>query len=241
MKTYSKFLILPMMLLLLAMGIPQELKQMNYLAYLNSDKSAWKKNVAFAMKLYQDQRSADTEFQLAFTEYGLLNVSMVDMDKKLFDSYVDECESRLEKLAAGKKYGADAKALLSGLYGFKIAHSPLKAMVLGRKSSALLEQAMKQKPESPIVLKMYASNQYFTPEMWGGDKELALKAFEKSTLKLLGTDLEKSWIHLDNLAWTGILQREMGDQIKAKATWEKALKIEPEFYWVSKSLLPSLI
>jgi tetratricopeptide (TPR) repeat protein len=240
MKKNSKFLIIPMMFVLLAMGIPQELKQMNYLAYLKSDKSAWKNNVAFAMKHYQNQPSPDSEFQLALTEYGLLNVSMVDMDKKLFESYVDECESRLEKLAAGKKYGAEAKALLSGLYGFKIAHSPLKAMMLGGKSSDLLEQAMKQNPESPIVLKMYASNQYFTPEMWGGDKELALKAFEKSTQNLLGTDLEKSWIHLDNLAWTGILQKEMGDQVKAKATWGKALEIEPEFYWVSKSLLPSL-
>jgi tetratricopeptide (TPR) repeat protein len=240
MKTNSKFLIIPMMFVLLAMGIPQELKQMNYLAYLKSDKSAWKNNVAFAMKLYQDQPSPDSEFQLAFTEYGLLNVSMVDMDKKLFESYVDECESRLEKLADGKKYGAEAKALLSGLYGFKIAHSPLKAMMLGGKSSNLLEQAMKQNPESSIVLKMYASNQYFTPEIWGGDKELALKAFEKSTQKLMGTDLEKSWIHLDNLAWTGILQNEMGDQVRAKATWEKALTIEPDFYWVSKNLLPSL-
>lgn len=114
MKINFKFLVLPMMMVLLAMGIPQELKQMNYRAYLNSDKGAWKQNVAFAFRLYQDDPSEDLKFQLALTEFGLLNATMVDQDEELFDAYVSDCQDRLEDLRESKKYGAEAKALLSG-------------------------------------------------------------------------------------------------------------------------------
>ena len=240
MKTNSRFLVLPMMMALLALGIPQKLKQMSYLAYLSSDKVAWKQSVAFAYKLYQDSPTEEAKFQLALTEYGLLNTTMIDQDEKLFDAYASDCQERLENLSKSNKYGAEAKALLSGLLGFKMAYSPMKAIFLGPKSSGLLDEAMKENPQSPIVLKQYASNVYFTPEMWGGNKELALNTFLKSTEKFSGTDLEKSWMHLDNLAWTGILYQEAGDQELARQIWEKALEIEPDFYWVSKQLLPSL-
>lgn len=240
MKTNSRLLVLPMMIALLAMGIPQELKQMNYLAYLKSDKMAWKQNVAYANKLYQDNPTQKSKFDLAITEYGLLNVTMVDQDETLFDAYVVDCESRLEDLSKSKTYGSEAKALLSGLMGYKMAYSPMKSMLLGPKSSSLLEEAMKQNPNSPIVLRQYASSMYYTPAMWGGDKKLGLKAYLKSTEKFAGTEMEKSWMHLDNLAWTGILYQESGNKELAKQTWESALAIEPEFYWVSKKLLPSL-
>lgn len=222
------------------MGMPQELAEMNYRAYLKSDKEAWKQNVAYANKLYQDNPTEEARFELALTEYGLLNVTMVDSDKSLFSQYVDDCLERLESLVESDKYGAEAKALLSGVYGYKIAYSPLKGMFYGPKSSSLLEQAMEENPLSPIVLKMYASNQYFTPEMWGGDREKAMKAFEKSTEVFSKNKQEKSWMHLDNLAWIGMIYQENGEVEKAKSTWEKALAIEPDFYWVSKGLLPTL-
>lgn len=240
MKTNSKFLLIPLLMIFTSMGLPQKLEEMNYHAYLKSDKDAWKQNVAYAFKLHQDNPSDETLFQLALTEYGLLNITMVDSDKKLFSDYADGCQERLESLTESNKYGAEAKALLSGLYGFKIAYSPMKGMLYGPKSSNLLDQAMEENPSSPIVLKMYASNQYFTPEMWGGDKEIALKAFEKSTENFRINDQEKNWMNLDNLAWIGMIYQEEGELDKAKATWEKAIQIEPNFYWVSKSLLPSL-
>jgi len=99
---------------------------------------------------------------------------------------------------------------------------------------------MEENPSSPIVLKLYASNQYFTPEMWGGNKDLALKAFKKSTEYFGKNNQEKSWMNLDNLAWIGKIYQEEGQPEIAKLTWKKALEIEPNFYWVSKGLLPTL-
>jgi tetratricopeptide (TPR) repeat protein len=225
---------------LMAMGFPQDLKRLSYIAYLDQDKNSWKSNVAIATKAYQSKPDTESKYQLALMEYGLLNASMKDQDEKLFDAYVDGLEERLEELSKDKTHGAEAKALLSSVYGFKIAYSPWKGMLLGSKSSDLLEAAMKSAPNSPIVQKMYAGNQYFTPEMWGGDKDKALAAFLKSNQLFEQRNDTQNWMYLDNLAWTGMLYQEKGMQAEAKKVWEKALAIEPNFEWVSKGLLPSL-
>lgn len=240
MKTNSRIFAFLLMTLLMAMGFPQDLKRLSYLAYLDQDKSSWKSNVAVATKAYQAKPDAQSKFQLALMEYGLLNATMKDQDEKLFDAYVDGLEDRLEELSKDKTYGAEAKALLSSVLGFKIAYSPWKGMLLGSKSSDLLESALKSGSNSPIVQKMYAGNQYFTPEMWGGDKDQALAAFLKSNQLFEQKSDTQNWMYLDNLAWIGLIYQEKGMNAKAKEVWQKAVALEPEFDWVSKNLLRSI-
>lgn len=240
MKTNSRIFALLVIITLIAMDFPQDLKRLGYLAYLDQNKNSWKSNVAIATKAYQTKPDIENKYQLALMEYGLLNATMKDQDEKLFDAYVDGLEDRLEELSKDKTYGAEAKALLSSVYGFKIAYSPWKGMMLGGKTSDLLEEAMKSAPNSPIVQKMYAGNHYFTPEMWGGNKDKALAAFLKSNQLFEQRNDTQNWMYLDNLAWTGMLYQEKYMKAEAKKVWEKALAIEPNFEWVSKGLLPSL-
>jgi tetratricopeptide (TPR) repeat protein len=240
MKTNVNSIALLLMISLMAMGFPQDLKRLSYVAYLEQDKSSWKSSVALATKSFQANPNAANKFQLALTEYGLLNATMKDQDERLFDTYIDGLETRLDELVKDKTHGAEAKALLSSVYGFKIAYSPWKGMLLGGKSSSLLEEAMKENPKSALVQKMYAGNQYFTPEMWGGDKEKALAAFLQSNkIYELNQDTQ-NWMYLDNLAWIGIIYQEKGMDSDAQKVWQKALAIEPNFHWVGKGLLPGL-
>ncbi len=235
-----KFMILPIVLITMAMNSSQDLMKANYKAYLSTDKENWKQNVALANKLYTDNPSVDNLFNLAQTEFGLLNISMKDQDEDLFDDYVDNCEERLENLANSEKYGADAKALLSGLLGYKMAYSPWKGMTLGPKGTRLLNEAYEMNPDSPIVLKMLASNKYFTPSMWGGDVDKALSLFQKSTQGFEKSDTSDNWMYLDNLAWEGIILNEMGRELEAQEVFSKAAEIEPNFNWVTKVLLPQV-
>ncbi|GMQ31437.1 hypothetical protein [Algoriphagus confluentis] len=240
MKTNSRIFALLMMITLMAMGFPQDLKRLSYQAYLTQDKNSWKQNVALATQAHQTQPNERTSFDLALMEYGLLNATMVDQDERLFDSYVDGLEKRLKALSSSKTYGADAKALLSSLYGYKIAYSPMKGMFLGPKSSGLLEEAFAQAPNSPIVLKMMAGNKYFTPETWGGDKDEALALFQKSNQAFEKSGNEQDWMYLDNMAWMGMIYQEKGNEAKAKEVWTQAVKLEPNFHWVAKGLLADL-
>lgn len=240
MKTQVKYLMLPFVLLLMAMSNPQELILRNYQAYLNADKESWKQNVALATKLYAENPTVDNLFVLAKTEYGLLNMTQADQDEDLFDDYVDSCEDHLKELIKKKEFEAEAKALLSSVYGSKMAYSPWKSMTLGPKSSGLIAEAMEQSPESPIVLKMMAGSKYFTPAMGGGDVDKSLELFRKSSQKFTESSESNDWMHLDNLAWEGIILAEKGQKNEAKTVWKKALTMEPNFYWVSKVLLPEV-
>lgn len=240
MKSNSRIFAFLIMITLMSMGFTQDLRKLGYQAYLKQDKATWKSNVALATKTYQSAPTEDNLFELALMEYGLINATMRDEDERLFDAYVDGLEERLEQLSESKKFKAEAKALLSSLYGYKIAYSPMKAMFYGVKSGTLLDEAMKLKPNSGLVLKMYAGKKYFTPEMWGGDKVEAAKAFEKSNSEFEKTGVEDNWMYLDNLAWLGMIQKQEGNPDLAKATWQKALALEPDFFWVSKGLLPGL-
>ena len=240
MKTNVKIFALLIMISLTAMRFPQDLTRLSYQAYLEQNKSSWKSNVALATKTYQTNPSSETLFQLALTEYGLLNATMKDQDERLFDAYYDGLESRLEELAKDRKYSAEAKAMLASVYGFKIAYSPWRGMILGGKISNLMEEALESAPNSALVQKMYAGNQYFTPEMWGGDQDKALAAFLQSNKLFEQKQDTDNWMYLDNLAWIGIIYQEKGKKAEAKAVWEKALVIEPNFHWVSKGLLADL-
>ncbi|TDQ16906.1 hypothetical protein DFQ04_1554 [Algoriphagus boseongensis] len=240
MKTNARIFALLLMVTLMAMGFPQDLKKLSYQAYLTQDKKAWKQNVALATQTYQAEPEEKNLFNLALMEYGLLNATMVDQDERLFDAYADGLEKRLKTLTQSKTYAAEAKALLSSLYGYKIAFSPMKGMFLGPKSSSLLEEAFAKAPHSPIVLKMMAGNKYFTPETWGGDKDEALLLFQKSNQAFEKSGKEQNWMYLDNMAWMGMIYLEKGNEAKAKEIWIQAVKLEPNFHWVSKGLLADL-
>ncbi|MCS5490861.1 hypothetical protein [Algoriphagus limi] len=240
MKKNSKIFATVLMVVLMAMRYPQELRKMNYQAYLETNKALWKQNVGMAYQAFQQSPTPENELELALTEFGLLNATMADEDEALFEAYVDGLEERLEGMKKSGKNQAEAKALLSGLYGYKIAFSPFKGMLLGGKSSKLIAEAMEEAPENPIVLKLYASNKYFTPSMWGGDVEIAQEAFEKSNALFEKQGVQDNWMYLDNLAWLGMIYRENGLQDEARQVWEKAVEIEPDFHWVAQGLLPSL-
>jgi len=88
---------------------------------------------------------------------------------------------------------------------------------------------------------MYASNQLFHSGDCGRDKRACLKKpFEKSTFRKLSVlDSRKKFGFpiSNNLALDGdpFRKGKWGDQVKAKATWKKPWRSNPEFYWVSKA------
>ena len=76
--------------------------------------------------------------------------------------------------------------------------------------------------------------------MFGGDIHEAIKHYEHAIQLYEENDLTNDWIYLDALAWLGIAYSKTDQLEKAKATFEKALSVEPEFTWVKNNLLPNL-
>lgn len=238
MKTINPFLILILLLsnsvIIFAQGDAS-----SYHAYLNSNlKEVWKKEVSDKAKLALE--NPEHHLILALSQFGLLSATMADQDEDLFDEYYDNTVENLEALIKSDKNWAEPKAILSAVYGLKMAYNPMMGMFLGPKSGNLIEKAKDLAPKSPLVWKLYANSKFFTPEMFGGDLDEAISSYEKciQLYESQPAQLEYNWLYLDALAFMGQAYLKKGEKEKAKLIFEKALQVEPEFAWVKYSLLP---
>ncbi len=222
----------------LAQNTPQTVV---YQGYVMNSATLQKEAVATLQAAYEaDKKNTEALYQLFEAQYVLLNCTMATKDEELFDEYVDDAVKNGKKLLDDATYAARANALLSAIYGYKIAYSPMKGMFLGGSSSSMSEKAIELAANDPVAWLKFGSNRYNTPEMWGGNKEEALQSFEKAVALFEANPetLSTNFHYLDALAWLGIAYRNAGELEKAVATFEKAIAHEPNFGWVKHSLLP---
>lgn len=207
----------------------QNNNETTYKAYLISSEALWKQAVV---------KSPDP-WQKALAHYGLLNNTMINQNEDLFDDYVDTALDLLKDLEESEKHKANSLALRSSIYGLIMGYSPWKGMYYGPKSSSAIEEALELSKTSGIVWMVRGGSLFYTPEAFGGDKIEAEKAFEKSISQFEAAgDTTNNWLYLNSLANLGKTYHANGKKDKAIAIYQKALSIEPEFNWVSKSLLP---
>ena len=220
----------------------RQVDEVLYEAYLTKNMNLWEKGVSMSTEDYEQNPGDASLMNLSLTQYGLLNATIIDKDEDLFDKYEDDTIDNIEKLIKKDKKQGEPKAILSSIYGLKMAYSPWKGIFLGSKSNNLISEATRLSKKSAIVWKLYGNSKLYTPENFGGDKVEAAEAFEKA-IELYENSpesIKNNWIYLDALAHLGITYMKLDKPDKARGAFEKALKAEPNFYWVKDVLLPQL-
>ncbi len=180
-------------------------------------------------------------FELAMTEYALLNATMATQDEETFNAHIEKTMARLEALVAFDPNWGEPLAILSSINGLRMAYSPWKGVYLGPKSSSQIEKAAKLDPSSPLVLKIQGISKLYTPEMFGGNPNDGLELLIKAVkgYEANADDLSSNWIYLDALSFLGQAYEKTGNNKAAIQTYEKALSYEPNYGWVKYSLLPN--
>lgn len=164
--------------------------------------------------------------------YVLLFSAIAQEDETAFSRHVDGSVDIAERILALDKEHAEVMAILSGIYGLKIAHSPMKAMFLGPKSGRYSEQSIETAPSNPVVLLMYGIIKYNTPSMWGGDMDKTIEVLNKTIDHYEKTkNTSKNWKYLHALAWLGLTYEEKEKYRLAESAYKKAILTEPRFEW----------
>jgi len=238
----KKYIILLICLACAATVNAQSIQEIQYKAYLSGQEALtlWKQAVTACETVLSKKPNNDTlQFNLLLAQYGAMNATMRTKDEDTFDKYYDKAVKSTDELASRNKKWGDPMALQSAMYGLKMGYSPMQGMVLGSKSSGLVEKATRINPLSPFVWKVYATSKFFTPEMFGGDIDEAIDAYKKSIQLYETQELTKTnWLYIDALAFLGQAYMKKGNKADAIAVLEKALKAEPNFDWVKNALLP---
>jgi tetratricopeptide (TPR) repeat protein len=159
------------------------------------------------------------------------------------DALLDEAENQLKAALKIDPKSAEAFALLSGVYGAKIAHSPMRGILLGPRSNGAIENAVTLAPDNPRVLLSKGIGKFNTPAMFGGSDTEAESLIRRALGAFDTEPIDKAWPNwgrFDAHAWLGQILANRGDKGGARAEYEKALAIAPKSGWVRYVLLPAL-
>ena len=188
----------------------------------------------------QDKEIASHAFYyMALTEYRMASLNENDML-----DHINNGIGYLEKMLKADKDNVEGTALMGSMVGWKAGLKPMRAMFLGPRSTRMLAEAQEAAPENPRVVLFKAISDYNTPKQFGGDKDRALAGFNKAAELFATTtvtdELLPSWGHPDVYAWIGMAHMEREQKEQARAAFEKALEIDPDFAWVKYQLMPQV-
>ncbi|MEP1096211.1 MAG: tetratricopeptide repeat protein [Cyclobacteriaceae bacterium] len=224
-----------LLLTVAGISVGQSLDEIQYGAYIKSSKVMWDRSISVA-----DKNHGSESFEKAMAMYGLLNSTMATKDEETFDDNVDQTVDLLKSIIEEKPDWGEPKAVLSAIYGLVMAYSPMKGMLYGSKSSSLVADALKEQDDSPLVHKVAGGSKLYTPEMFGGNPEEAVKEFERavSLYEKMG-NVANNWLYLESLVNLSMAYKKTEKIAQAKKTLNKALKVEPEYGW-AMSMLASI-
>jgi tetratricopeptide (TPR) repeat protein len=189
--------------------------------------------------LQQLSQQMQDDYQFAYAQYRLAVTASVRADETVLKPALSAAADRLEQLVAAEPAPtakAEALALLALTRGMQAGYYPIKGMYYGQKSSQALAAATTLQPQNPRVTLAAAILAYQTPSLFGGDKKAALSHANAAVSAFAAPCQDICWGEAEAYVWRGLAKKEAGDLSGAKADWQQALQLAPEYGWAKQLL-----
>ena len=200
-----------------------------------------------ARKLFEQARQSSHHeefalYYLALCEYRLATLFAATSDEQT--QCINRTIEHLKGAIELEDNFSDAHALLASAYGQKLGLKPHLGMALGPETKRVLEKSKRLDGNNPRVVLIDGMSDYYTPAVFGGDKQRAISKMEHA-LELFAKEeirdaLQPSWGYDEACAQLGIMRQEAGDIEGAREAFVKALDVNPNNGWVKSQLLPGL-
>jgi hypothetical protein len=183
---------------------------------------------------------------LHYRAYALYRESVGgDDDGKLSDAHqvrLKRAIDLLERSAAARPL-PETQALLASCLGTLAGTGMTNGMRYGPAASSAGERARTLGPSNPRVLLLAGISAWFTPSMWGGGKDKGY-ALLQSAVAAFAKDQPvrplPAWGQAEAYAWLGQMEKDRGNAGAARAAYDRALAIAPDYAWVRDVLRPAL-
>ncbi len=237
-----KSIVLGAILLLFAaaMSLLSDNRERIYDCFISDNMGEWKKIIDEIDK--QSQMTNQQRLELVNYQYGYIAWCMGKKKYKLAEQYLEKAESNLTYLE-NKKYSLSTLCVYRSIfYGYRVGISRWQAPFLASKIVDYSKQAAKLDSNNWFAYMQLGNVDFYTPTFMGGSKSNALKLYLKAE-KLLESNksnLINNWNYLNLLTVIGNTYLELKNYSLAKKYYDKALSIEPNFYWIKVELYPIL-
>lgn len=214
-------------------------------AVLNDDATTLKAIRASCLQAIAGGLPADrvplTKYAVAYADWRMSTNPFVSAREQ--SDLLDEADSQLQDAVKLQESFAEAHGLLAGVLGIKIAKSPMKGMVLGMRSSTLIDRALALEPDNPRLVLQHGVAKFNTPAMFGGSTKEAETLLRRALAIFDKEPADRQWPNwgrFDAHVWLGQTLVKRGDLAGARAEYDRAGAIAPQSGWLRFVLVPQL-
>ncbi|HUQ98504.1 MAG TPA: tetratricopeptide repeat protein [Gemmatimonadaceae bacterium] len=155
---------------------------------------------------------------------------------------LETARTKLEQSLAARPM-AETHALLASVLGQLIGADPSTASTYGPHVTSEMNAATTMGPSNPRVWLLKGIQSIYTPAQYGGGLAIAEGQLKKA-VQLFVTDAPASpnpaWGKAEAYVWLGQALQKQNRITEARAAYQQALAIQPNYPWVTYSLLPAL-
>lgn len=188
----------------------------------------------------EDGDAARLRLAYAYTSWRL--AAYQERGSSPYKALLKDAEKVLKKSIEQNPQDAEALALYGTVNGWLIT-GMWSGMRRGPRADRSYKKAREADPNNPRVAMLQGTSRLFRPAAFGGgidkaETELteALELFDKQPR-------DQPWPdggHAENYAWMGQVMLKKGNFEEARAFYDKALALEPDYQWVRETLHPEL-
>lgn len=213
-----------------------------YQAYISDQMDAWDRVI---VQLRNRKASlSDTQLgELINYYYGYTGWAIGEGHNKKATQYILEAEDIIKQLSVKYPARPDLSAYKGAFIAYRIGMKPIRAPFLGPESMNNINHAIETGPDSPHAWIEKGNALFYMPTVFGGSKQKALEAFKRA-IQLMEEDSEyihHNWMYLNVLMILGQSYEKINNLQMAKITYEKVLRIEPNFVYMRDELYPSFL
>jgi tetratricopeptide (TPR) repeat protein len=209
-----------------------------YEAYVLNNMPQWDRTLRAMEAAYSRNPTNELLYDLTLAQYGLIGYYLGNNENSKAEPLLEKAEKNREALAKTPAYAAAAHAFEAAFIGYRISLRPIRAVVIGPRSSRAADRAIEADARYARSYVEKGNIMFFAPAPFGNKSE-AIKDYQKG-IELMENNMHPShrWLYLSTLVSLAGAYEKTGDLPRAIQTLEKALRFEPRFKWVKDDMLP---
>lgn len=212
-----------------------------YNAFINREMYKWGAIIQ-NIETNKPAMSVDQKLELINYYYGYVGYLIGRKQNTMAENMINRGEKLIRQVLIASPNNATGYAFKGSFLGLRMGISKFKALSLSRESLDDINKACKLDPQNVQALIDKGNVFFYSPALFGGNKEEALKYYLKGSRIIENKkETDQNWVYL-NLLTTIALAYEKTDRPKdAKLIYEKILRKEPNYRWVKDILYPNIL
>jgi imidazolonepropionase-like amidohydrolase len=173
------------------------------------------------------------QYYVALADFRLATYYIGASNRKEAETHITEGGKILEELIEKNPDFGEGYALYASFLGYEIALNNDRAMLLGYKSTQYYLKALEKDSKNPRIYLLKGASLLYTPEVFGGGANNALKYLKPSieffNLENIENPIRPSWGKAEAHTFMGLAYKKIKNFSKAHLHLKKALEINPGY------------